>query len=215
MYIYYGFFPYIGGKKIPLHYYTLLYPQLESIWRELVEYIRNMGIEYSVDKHNIEIRVDEKYANDILTRLHASYMLVEGVYEGEPIEHSDYLRFLWKNYSVEYSKLLLKLAEFIENDEYDGAYVVALEALRKVAETENIYAKTKRRINHMLFEMLNGGIPQTFINTYQLAVRKAAFIENIAKPIYASVADMARRVGLMLRKNVELMDKVERTSRTS
>lgn len=209
MYIYYGLFPYMGSNKLPLHYYTLLYPQLISIWKELIEYMESMGFKYSIDKHNIEVEVEDKYSNELLAKIHASYMIVEGVYEGEYIDHNTYLHFLWKNYSVEYSNLLLKLADFIRDRDYENAYIIALKALYKVAETENMYAKTGRRINQMLFEMLHGNIPQTYINTYQLIIRKAPISEDIAHQVYISIADVARKTGLMLFKNAELMNKVE------
>ena len=212
MYIYHGFFPYMGGNKIPLHYYTLLYPQLHSVWEELVEYLRSIGAKLEIDKHNIVVKVKDMDADDVLAKLHSSYMVVEGYYDGELIDYNEYLRFLWKEYSVRYSSMLLRLADFVEKRDYERAYVIALEAIKEVAHAENLYARTGRRIDHMLFEMLNGGIPQTFINTYQLVSRNAPLVSNITESIYESLIESARRIGRTLKKNVELMDKVEKTS---
>jgi len=210
LYIYKGYFPYIGGERIPQNYYIVLYYQLNRIWSELVDYLKHTGVNYSVDKKIIEVTVDDDLSTDILVKLYTSFMMVEGEYIGDLITSREFLNHLFKTYSYDYSAKLLELHDFIREKSYDEAYTTAVEALRIVSYTVNTYAKTGRRINQLLFDMLYGNIPQTFINTYTLQSLNAPLSRDEAVKIYEAVAENARRIGLLLRKNYELMSRAER-----
>jgi len=208
MYIYKTYFPYIGGEKIPLHYYSLLYQQLDMIWKELISFLKEKGVKHNIDRRNLEIKVaDKKLADKILAKLHTSFMIVEGAYEGEYLEHKEYLNYLYEEYSRNLSKSLFDLVEYINRKEYKEAFQAAYKALETIAATENVYMMTGRRLNHMVFEMLHGNIPQTYTNTYLLAVKGSKIVEKIAPRIYLSVAESAYRAALILKANVKIMDR--------
>lgn len=210
MYIYTAQYPYIGGEKIPLHYYSLLYRQLESIWSDLVNYLKESNVEFETSRHDIVVKVNDSLADEVLTKLHISFMNIYGFYEGEKINYRDYLNYLHKNYSISLSNLLIKLYDLITNEDYDRAYEVAIFSIRKIAETENTCAKTGRRIDQFLFEMLHGNIPQTYTNTYLLLIKGSDIVSSFAKQIFREVAEKSYQVGLLLKMNVELMNKAEK-----
>lgn len=209
LYRYLAFFPYIGGVKVPLHYYSLLYPQLDSVWRDLLSYLDESGVKYSVDKRDLEIIVDDSLADDVLTRIHRSFMMVEGYYDGEKISHGSYIEYLLREYIVEFTNTLHDLATRIENEKYDKAFESALNALRIVSSTENKYAKTGRVVNQLVFEMLHGHIPQTYINTYLLVSKGSRVVEEFAEQIYRQVAQTARETIAILRMNIEVLKNIK------
>lgn len=215
MYTYIARYPYISGEKIPLHYYSLLYRQLESIWKELVNYLRENNIEHEIKRHDIIVKTDNSLADDVLTRLHVSFMDIHGFYKGDRLEYREYLEFLRKNYSVSISNLFIQLHDLILNENYDKAFDIAMVSIRKIAETENLCARTGRRIDQLLFEMLHGNIPQTYTNTYLLLIKGCEIVGGFAKQIFLEVAEKSYQIGLLFKKNIELMNKVEDVSGNS
>lgn len=212
MFIYTARYPYIGEEKIPIHYYSLLYRQLESIWKDLVNYLKENNIEYETIRHDIIVKVSGKLADETLARLHISFMNIYGLYEGEKISYREYLNYLRRDYSVSLSYLFIQLHDLIINEEYDKAYDTALSSIKKIAETENMYAKTGRRVDQFLFEMLHGNIPQTYTNTYLLLIKGSDIVSSFAKEIFIEVAEKSYQIGLLLKKNVELMNKADSRS---
>lgn len=210
MYVYTARYPYIGSEKIPLHYYSLLYRQLESIWNDLINFLRENNVEHEVNRHDVAVKVDDSLANEVLTRLHISFMNIYGFYEGERLEYREYLNHLRRNYSVLVSNLFIQLYDSITNEDYDRAYETAVSSIRIIAETENTCARTGRRIDQLLFEMLHGNIPQTYTNTYLLLIKGSEIVSGFAKQVFREVAEKSYEIGLLLKKNVELMSKVEK-----
>ncbi len=212
MFIYKTFFPYIGGEKIPLHYYSLLYRELELVWKDLIKFIEENEIEYEAKKHNLSLKINEhELADETLYRIHTSFMIVYGSYKGEEfLPRKIYTEYLLKNYAVEFSSYLSKMINYIENGEYDNAYREAVNALKIVARTENVYAMTGRKIDQLLFEMLHGNIPQTYTNTYILAEKGSKLVRNIAKEIYDSIVSSAKQVVYALKMNIKIIEDMEK-----
>ncbi len=208
MFVFKTRYPYIGGQKIPLNYYSMLYPQLERVWRELVEYLDRNNISYRKDLHNLEIVVDRGKAVETLAMIHRSFMDVEGYYRGERIDRRIFLKHLWDKYVPSMINELEQLAESLRRNDLDSAYKHAYNALRIVAETEVIHAETGGGINRSIFEMLHGNIPQTFINTYLLASYGSRTVEKIAPKIYDMIIEDAVKVVAVLRANRRMVERV-------
>lgn len=209
MFIFKTRYPYIGGQKIPLNYYSMLYPQLERVWRELVEYLDRNGIKYRRDLHNLEIIVDRDKAVETLAMIHRSFMYVTGVYEGETTDRRLFMKHLWSRYVPGMIKELEGLINSLKNRDLGKAYSHAYNSLLIVAETEIMHAVTGGRIDRLIFEMLHGNIPQTFIETYLLSVYGAKTVEKIASKIYNMIIEDAGKVVNVLKVNKRMVERVE------
>ncbi len=204
------FYPYIGGKKLSLNYYSILYPQLEKSWKKLVEYLEKENIEYRKDLHNLEITIkDEEKAVKTLSLIHRSFMDVKGYYQGEVIDRRIFHKHLWKKYIPEMINALEKLAENIRMGNHSEAYKIACKMLDIIAETEIKHAMTGGEINRTIFEMLHGNIPQTFVNTYTLVINGAKSVEKIAPRIYELIAEDSLKIAMVLKMNKKMVDRVE------
>ncbi len=195
-------FPTIAGEKIPLHYYSLLYPYLNKIWSKAYSTLRSYC---SVEAMNKDLFIECSGGEivDALVVLHSSFFTVNGFYTGEYIDRREFLRYLVKTYRPRLATALGRLASSIRGSDYDKAYEYAVEALRAIAGAEKLHMETGGRLNQLYFDMLHGGIPVTFINTWRLCREEAAIVKKIAPEIYSSVAEESERTSRILLAGVK------------
>ncbi len=201
MYVLRTRYPYMGSIRIPLNYYSLLYTQLEAIWKELIMFLDENGVEYEKNMHNLELRVPGEIVVEVLTRLHQSFMRVEGYYDGEKLERRLFLKHLWEEYNPSMISALEGLIDSINRKNYHEGYRHAVSALEAISAAEAAHAITGGRINQLLFNMLHGSIPQTYTNTYLLVEHGSELTRRIASRVYESVREDAEKVLTVLKVN--------------
>ncbi len=207
MYVLRTKYPYIGDTRIPLNYYSLLYIQLEAIWKELLAFLDELGISYEKKMHNLKLVVDDENIASVLSRLHQSFMQVEGYYDGAKIDRKHFLKHLWEEYNPKMIDSLEGLVGSIKSGNYDSGYEYAFKALDTISRAEAMHAKTGGRIDNIIFNMLHGPIPQTYTNTYLLVKHGSETTRRIADKIYDSVMMDAEKVLTVLKVNMLMVEK--------
>ncbi len=198
-YIVSGVFPTIAGRRIPQHYYILLYPYLSKIWSKTHDLVGELCVIEAKKGRDLVVKCgDRDKLVDVLVSLHTSFFTVNGWFDGELVERRRYATYLLKNYRPRLSKAFMMLSESIDRGDYESGYRYALEAIRVISEAERFYMEVGGRLNQLYFEMLYGGIPVTYTNTWRLVEEGSDLVKNIAPRIYSSVREEAYRVSKML-----------------
>ncbi len=195
-------FPTIAGRRIPIQYYSLLYPYLDRIWSKAYS---DLGDICGVERRNRDLFIrcnDHDLFVEALVILHTSFFTVNGYYNGEPVDRRRYAEFLINSYRPRLSRLFTMLASSIRSGDYGTAYNYALEAVHVISEAEVLYVEVGGSINQLYFEMLHGGIPVTYTNTWRLVEEGAEIVKNLAPQIYSSVGVEAERVARLLKAMV-------------
>jgi hypothetical protein len=201
--------PYIGDVKIPLHY-SLLYPQLIRIWKELISYLDTEGVSYRVNRHNLELHISVNRASKILARIHMSFMIVNGYYEGDFKERSFYTKKLWRVYIPGIINGLENMVVAIGNKNYDEAYNEASMLITLISQAEVDHAITGGIINQTIFYMLHGQIPQTYTNTYLLAAYGSEQVKHVVSKVYESIVNDAVKTIRILKTNRRMVENLRR-----
>lgn len=198
-YIVSGVFPTIAGKKIPQNYYILLYPYLDKIWSKARDFLSSVCVVEKGRGRDIVVECSSREdAIEALVCMHTSFFTVNGWFDGELLERRSYASYLLKTYRPRLSRALSRLVEAIDNKDYDLGYEYALEAIRVISDAETYYMEVGGRLNQLYFEMLYGGIPVTYTNTWRLASEGADIVRRVAPRIYSSVREEAYRVSRIL-----------------
>ncbi len=188
-----GDFPYIAGEKMPLHYYSMLYPYLDSIWREAIGSLRDLCGFERVGRRGVLVECgDPEDYSSVLLVLHTSFFDIDGWLRGRAFfDRRRYLVYLSRVYGPRMAAALRRLAERVAAGDLAGGYEAAVEAVRVAADAETMNVMSGGRVNYVYFHMLHGGIPVTYINTWRLSAAGAEPVKRISGEIYRSVVEEA------------------------
>ncbi len=195
-----GDFPFIAGTRVPLHYYSMLYPYFDSIWRESFSSLSEICMVEKTGRRGIVFTCeDPEVFSQGLVIMHTGFFVVNAWMRGDPFfDRKRYLEYLNEVYRPRMARALRALAEKIRAGDYRGAFEAALDALRVVADTETMNILSGGSVNQLYFEMLYGGIPVTYTNTWRLGEAGADVVKRISGEIYNSVMEEALLVARKL-----------------